>query len=376
MHMKLSLQNRILIFVGIFTVLTLLAVWTIIRPKYEASTIADRMNTIQHLQTYVIEDLDHTIASWSDVTHFIAWQVTEHPKEGEIILRSMVSLHPEIIQIKIQSPKLSDELTSQNTSYSPPNLQIKDSTWVNSKMDSVLHVAWLNDTSTHQHFFVTRIRFQVQNIPFNLTVIWDAKKLNTLFGELPLGVGYSASIQSATSVLLQNTSSFKTTEVHGIQESANALQSIRQDKSNWNVLTSAFQTVQLWMIIAVPEKTILKPVEDLLLYYTISIISLALMMLIFGWILCFQIKRPIAHLVKDVQRLSNLDFTQPIQIPTIKDLQDIGEAIELMRQALEQHLHPNNELHYADRSEVQDGNPDSKEKQNVHLGENFNSSSS
>jgi HAMP domain-containing protein len=357
--MKLSFQNRIFIVVGIFAVLALLTVWTIIRPKYEASVITEHMNTIQHLQTYAIEDLDHTITSWSDVTHFIAGQVTEHPKEGEIILHSMIALHPEIIQIKIQSPKLSDELTSQNTSYPLPNLQMNDSLWVRSKIDSMLHVAWLKDTSAHQNFFATQARFQVQNIPFILTVVWDAKKLNTLFAELPLSEGYSASIQSASSVLLQNTSSFKTTEVHSIQDNTDALQSMRQNKSNWIVLTSAFQTVQLWMIIAVPEKTMLKPVGNLLLYSTIFIIGLAFMMFVFGWILTLQIKRPIVRLVKDVQRLSNLDFTQPIQIPAIKDLRNLGEALEQMRQALEQYQHPNNnELHYADGSKGQDESSD------------------
>ena len=177
--MKLSLQNRIFIIVGIFTVLALLAVWKILRPKYEASVIAERMKTIQQVQSYVIEDIDHTIASWSNVTHFIASEVTERPKEGEIILRSMVALHPEIIQIKIQSPNLSDELTSQNTMYPRPNLQINDSIWVRSKMDSVLQIAWFHDTSSHRQYFITQKRFQVQNIPFVLTVVWDAKRLNT-----------------------------------------------------------------------------------------------------------------------------------------------------------------------------------------------------
>ena len=348
--MKLSLQSRIVIIVGFFSVLLLLAVWIFLRPKYEASLITNRMNAIQHLQTYTIEDIDHIITTWLDVTHFIAWQITERPKEGEIVLRSMVTLHPEIIQIKIQSPKLSDELTSQNTSYPLPNLQIKDSIWIRSKIDSVLQVAWINDTSEHQQFFITKARFQVQNIPFILTVVWDAKKLNTLFAELPLSKEYSASIQSTSSVLLQNTSSFKAIEMHGMKESVNSFQSVRQNGTDWNVLTRAFQTIQLWMTIAVPEKTILKPVEDLMLYSTISIIGLAFMILIFGWILSFQINRPIARLGKDVQRLSNLDFSQKIQIPTMKDLRALGEAIEQMRQSLEFVQHLNNDASKAENS--------------------------
>lgn len=355
--MKLSLQNRIFIIVGIFAVLALLGLWTVLRPKYEASVISDRTNTIRHLQSYAIKDLDHIIESWSDVTHFIAWQVTERPKEGEIVLRSMVTLHPEIIQIKIRSLKLSDELTSQNTAYPPPNLQVKDSMWVRSKMDSVLQVAWLNDTSAHRQFFITQTRFRVETIPFILTVVWDAKKLNTIFAELPFSEGYSANIQSASSLLLQNTSSFKAMGVLSMQESAMTPQSVHQNESHWSVLTSAFQTVQLWMTIAVPEKTILKPVEDLLLYSTISIIGLAFIMCLVGWILCFQIKRPIVRLVKDVQQLNKLDFTQTIQIPAMKDLHGLGEAIELMRQTLEQQQHLYHESQSVDRNENQDGNP-------------------
>ena len=54
-----------------------------------------------------------------------------------------------------------------------------------------------------------------------------------------------------------------------------------------------------------------------------SLVWLVIMLFLAG---CFpfQIKRPIARLVKDVQRLSNLDFTQTIQIPAIKDLRAHG----------------------------------------------------
>jgi HAMP domain-containing protein len=330
-------------------VLALLAVWTILRPKYEASIIADRVKTIQQLESYVIEDIDHTIAGWSKVAQFIASEVTERPKEGEVILRSMVALHSEIIQIKIQSPKLSDELTSQNTMYSRPNLQINDSVWIRSKMDSVIQVAWFYDTASHQNIFITQKRFQVQNIPFVLTLVCDARRLNNLFAELPLDEGYFSGIQSASSVLMQNISSFKPIEVPSVQDSAAAVQSVRQYNTHWNVISSAFQSVQLWIIIAVPNTMILKPLEDLLFYSTIAIIGVAFVISLFGWMLSFQIKRPIVRLVKDVQRLSNFDFTQTIQIPAMKDLRPMGDAIELLRQSLERNEPLQNESNDADK---------------------------
>jgi HAMP domain-containing protein len=187
-------------------------------------------------------------------------------------------------------------------------------------------------------------------------VVWDAKKMNTVFDELPLGEGYSASIQSASSVLLQNASSFNAIEMHSMQKSGNTALSVHQNDTTWRVLTNEFKTVQLWMVIAVPEKTILKPVKDLMLYLTLFIIGLAFMMFLLGWMLSLQIKRPIASLTNDVQRLSNLDFTQTIQIPAMKDLLGLGEAIEQMRQSLERHQHLHHESNHADSGEDQDGN--------------------
>ena len=268
--MHFSFQNRIFFVIGIITLLSLLVVWTVVRPKYETSVISGRVTSVQQLQIYAIENLDRSIASWSEVPKFITWQVTERPNEGEATLRMMMTLHPEIIQIRIQSPKLTDELVSQNTSYPAVNVQVKEDAWVSSKIDTTLHIAWLNDTLPLQQFFVMQTRFQVQNIPFVLTVVWDAKQLNTILANLPLGEKFSVSIHSASATILQNQSSFKQDEIHSSEEQISLLQSVQQGEQTWRVLTSAFQTSQLWMIVAVPEKTILKPVNDLLLYSTIA----------------------------------------------------------------------------------------------------------
>jgi len=341
MHLRLSLQNRIFIVLGIVTILTLLMVWTVVRPKYESSVITERLTIVQQLQSYAIENLDRTVASWSDVTRFIVWQINERPKEGEILLRSMMTLHPEIIQIKIQSPKLPDELVSQNTSYPVSNMQLVDSAWIPSKIDTALQLQWINDTVQHQQVFVMRMPFHVQDIPFVLTVTWDAKRLNALFSSLPIGEDYSVSIQSPSALLIQNHSSFHPFDSRRSEERMSIMQTVQQNESSWRVLTSAFKTAHLWLIVAVPEKTILNPVKDLLLYSASLILGLVLIMLIFGWILAHQISRPLAHMVKDVEKLSDLDFTQSIQIPNMKDLRGMGETIELMRQSLERYQRMN-----------------------------------
>jgi hypothetical protein len=295
--MKLSLLNRILIALGIITAASLLLVWTVARPKYEASVLAERLTAIQQLQKSSMDDLDHTIADWSHVPRFIISQVTEKPNEGESILRIMMTLHPEIIQMRIHSSGPSDELRSQNTSYPILNVQFSDSVWVRSKVDSALHIAWLNRTELPTQIFAMQTQFQVHQIPFMLTVVWDAKRLNNILAGLPFDKDYSVSIHSSSGVITlaarsgQNASSFKLDGIYGTMDKMGVLQIVHEGTRSWRVLTSAFQSAQLWMVVAIPEEIFIRPVEDFLLYSAALIVGLMLLMAILGWLLSHQMKR-------------------------------------------------------------------------------------
>ncbi|MGA3287606.1 MAG: hypothetical protein ABSD46_09280 [Bacteroidota bacterium] len=289
--MKLSLFNKILIALGIITAVSLLLVWTVVRPKYEASVLAERFTIIQQLQKSFMDDLDHTIAGWSHVPRFIISQVTERPNEGESILRMMMTLHPEIIQMRIHSSGHSDELRSQNTSYPTFNVQFSDSIWVRSKVDSALHIAWLNRTDLPTQIFALQTQFQVRQIPFMLTVVWDAKRLNDILTGLPFDKDYSVSIHSSSDVITQNGSSFKLDGLHTSMDTLSTVQIVHEGTHSWRVLTSAFQSAQLWMVVAIPEEIFTKPVEVFLLYSAALIVGPMLLMAILGWLLSHQMKR-------------------------------------------------------------------------------------
>jgi hypothetical protein len=289
--MKLSLLNKILIALGIITAMSLLLVWMVVRPKYEASVLAERLNVIQQLQKSTLDDLDHAIAGWSHIPRFIISQVTEKPNEGESILRMMMTLHSEIIQIRIHASGSSDELRSQNTSYPMLNLQISDSVWVGSKVDSALYIAWLNRTELPTQLFAMQTQFQVQHIPFLLTVVWDAKRLNDILAGLPFDKDYSVSIRSSSGVITQNTSSLKLDRVRTSMDTLSTVPIVHEGTRSWRIFTSAFQSAQLWMVVAVPEEIFTKPVEVFLLYSASLIVGLMLIMAILGWLLSHQMKR-------------------------------------------------------------------------------------
>ncbi|MGD0591809.1 MAG: hypothetical protein ABSA44_13590 [Bacteroidota bacterium] len=289
--MKLSLLNKILIALGIITAASLLLVWMVVRPKYEAAVLAERLSVIQQFQKSTLDDLDHAIAGWSHIPRFIISQVTEKPNEGETILRMMMTLHPEIIQIRIHSSGPSDELRSQNTSYPMFNLQISDSVWVHSKVDSALHIAWLSQTELPAQIFALQTQFQVRQIPFMLTVVWDAKRLNDILAGFPFDKDYSVSIHSSSGVITQNASSFKLDGVRTSIDTLSTVQIVHEGTRSWRIFTSALQSAQLWMVVAVPEEIFTKPVADFLLYSAALIVGLMLIMAILGWLVSHQMKR-------------------------------------------------------------------------------------
>ncbi len=289
--MKLSLLNKILIALGVITAASLLFVWMVMRPKYEATVLAERFTVIQQLQKSSMDDLDYTIEGWSHVPRFIISQVTEKPNEGETILRMMMTLHPEIIQMRIHSSGPSDELRSQNTSYPSFNVQFSDSVWVRAKVDSTLHIAWLNRTELPTQIFAMQTEFQVRQIPFVLTVMWDAKRLNDILAGLPFDKDYSVSIHSSSGVIMQNASSLKFDRVHASIDTLSTVQIVHEGSRSWRILTSAFHSAQLWMVVAIPEEIFTKPVEYFLLYSAALIVGLMFLMAILGWLLSHQIKR-------------------------------------------------------------------------------------
>ncbi len=261
-------------------------------PKYEAMAVSERLAETRRLQIYAIENLDRVIADWSRDAEIIASQVAERPKEGEAVLRSMMALRPDIIQIKIRSVTLSDELVSQNTAYPSAGLQATDSVWISSKQDSLLRYAWILRSEQPKQLFVVQQQFNVQHLPFVLTVLWDAKRLNDIFTELPLGRDHSAGIVTPTAVLVHDTAAlFNFDEMLGALDRTTEAQNIREEEASWQVLTSSFSSARLWLVIALPEKTITGPVKELMLYSTSLVTGLTIILLILGWLLAHQARR-------------------------------------------------------------------------------------
>jgi hypothetical protein len=304
--MKLSFLSKTYISLLIITALALIVVWTIIRPNYKASVLEERLATVQQFQNYSIDNLDRTITSWLEVTRLLALQVAKHPTDGEVILRSTMSLHPDIIQIKIESMYLSDELASQNTLYPTVNLQIADSSWLRSKLDTVNQITWFAQAASPRQLFVSRTQFWAEKIPFTLTVVWNAQQLIDIFAGMSLKKDISLSIHSRSAMIVRNDSSYKINKILDMVDKMDSIRSVQEGTATWHVFKSPFHSVELWMVSAVPENTIIKPVEQFMIYSTSLILGLVIIIFIFEWLFTLKIKRIIKKLKAQLSAVNKL----------------------------------------------------------------------
>jgi hypothetical protein len=293
------------------------------------------MAVIQKLQESSVHNLDQTMKAWTQVTRFVANQVAERPHEGELVLRNIMTLHPEIMQVRIYSPNNKDELTSNNINDTIPNLALNDSLWIRSKIDSLVQTAWLWNDMNGKPVIVTRMQFHASSLPFVLVIIWDAKVFQDNYSRVSLTSEYSVNILTSARIIFQNQKTVDPLKVLDPLSQVSRITTLREGSSTWNVVSTAFHTLDLWMIVGIPERVVLAPVHEFLIFTTWCIVGCLLLLLILGWLLVHQIDKLLMRLTEDVKRLSNLDFKQEIHIPQIHPLHEIGTAMELMRQSLE-----------------------------------------
>ncbi|HUI28692.1 MAG TPA: HAMP domain-containing sensor histidine kinase [Candidatus Acidoferrales bacterium] len=337
MKIRLSLRNRIFLGLGGLTFAALSVVWIIIRPQYEKSVVAERITILQQLQSFEVQNIDSQIGAWITATKSVAAQLTDDPKGGEALLVDAITLFPNIVQIRVNSPGISEQINGQNVTYPSPAFQIADSMFVASS-DPTVMLAWLTGLSgSPSEAFVTRTTFKVADRLFFVNIMWDAGILQRYLTRLPFGSTYFLGIFAGNRVVYKNRYDLRIIDTSFTYRRTYNLRLVRLREENWQTATSTFQNANMNVVVAVPEKTIIAPVNQLLIYSSTLIIAIMTALLVLGWFMSHQISKPIEMLVKDVERMEDLDFRQGVRIPALHDFHKMGETIESMRRSLERY---------------------------------------
>ncbi|MDE3056774.1 MAG: PAS domain S-box protein [Bacteroidota bacterium] len=333
----LSLQQRVFLFGGTLVLTVILVLWLVVRPKYEASVIDERLTIVQQLQSYSMRNIDQKLEGWTNVARYVAWQASSHPSGLDLLLRQFMILNSDLVEIKLSSPSMNDELVSRNTDYEPVTFNVPDTDWLPSKIDTTIQTAQVHLRGRGLNLAVLRKHFSFRNIQLVVTVVADAKAVIQSLANLPLGDEYSASIVGPRGVVFSNHSPFVPPRMKETTDNISRLQTVFFKGNKWRVITAGFHSANFWMVIALPEALIVKPVRNLFLYSTLVVAALTSLVLVFGWFVARQISKPVSLVVEDVEKLSALDFTHPVRTPRLPELQQVGKTIETMRQSLERY---------------------------------------
>lgn len=108
-------------------------------------------------------------------------------------------------------------------------------------------------------------------------------------------------------------------------------------------------TGNLYLIITTPVSSVEDAVKVSMSFYLYSFIIMALLSLVISYIFSRRVSIPIIELDKKAKSLSNLDFSEKIELHTGNEIESLGKSINLMSRKLEEAIEnlkaSNRELH-------------------------------
>jgi len=186
MHAKIRLAIKILILCLFLITAASCILWFFIKPIFEENISRYDISLIKGFQWYAVKSLDESILRMVNVTDYLIKRVSKYPKEGEIVLSSALSMYPEIMQIRVYSSSANDELEAHNEDYKDTDDKYPDSLWASTKVDSSIQLAWRVGSSLGVMFY-TKGKLLIQNIPFEIVVVWNGQQIVKLFKDVKLG---------------------------------------------------------------------------------------------------------------------------------------------------------------------------------------------
>lgn len=331
---RLSFHHRIFVLTGLAAVVSMSVLWFVIRPRYERQVEEERTTVVQQLQHFAVRSLDERLEQWITITQYLSWNLQTRPADAGVLIRQQIAFDTSIVQIVVSSPDMADEFTATNSARPGFRFSPEAEQWLPSIKDSSVSILW--SVAEQQQLFGIRKQFTIGSGRFTLTMFTETKELLRQLENLPIGGTFAVQVGSETGTIYSN-SSIVFPDQKSFLSHVNVIRDVTVDGTEWKVLTTRFTAVPMSMLIAIPSAIILQPVQALLLYSSIVVISVMLAVFVFGWVLSRQLTRPVRQLVQDVERLKTLDFTQPVSVPQLREIAAVAETVESMRTVLERY---------------------------------------
>jgi signal transduction histidine kinase len=333
---RLSFHYRIFVVVGLFVAVSFTILWFFVRPLYEHQVIEERTTVVQELKHFASRSIDEKLEQWIDISRYLAWNLQTHPAEAEILMRQQIAFDTAIVQIIVSSSESNDEYVITNSLFPKFSFTPAGNEWMQTKDDSTIQLLWSLNKGTTDQIFGIRKLFLIDQKPYIITLFANTNNVLSQLNKLPVGGQFIVQVGNGSRFVFNNsTITFPVSETS--LQNLSMMQDVSVENTQWKVFTSKFSSVPMYLLIAIPMDVILQPVHDLFIYSSLLIFGITSFVIVFAWIFSRQLSQPITDLVRDVERLSTLDFSQPISIPQLNEIAKVAATVESMRTVLERY---------------------------------------
>lgn len=336
MYKKLTLRNRIFLITSCLILLAYALVLLFVRPKYREAIINERTTIVSQLQEYSLRRTDETIRNWLNATSILAESISSNPSDTEGIIRGAINYTPGLVRITLSEDGSEEMLDFTRTIYQGLDFPVSVNEWYESKLDQRVNVAWLPDTTDVIDIFIAQRVIQIDlangdQLLFTLNMFFDAKRLTYELIDIPLGDGrYRANIVSDLGEHIVIDDFTFPSELFG-DASYSEEKEISFNNNTWFVMSSRFETIPFWHLIAVDDDFILEPVNRLVLFSLFAGIGILVLMVSVSWYVSNRMNRPISQILEDVDHISNLEFDHSIRKVDLPEFGVMQETLENIR---------------------------------------------
>ncbi|XWN38681.1 MAG: ATP-binding protein [Balneola sp.] len=309
-------------------------IWVFIKPEYQDKIIKERTTIVSQLQEYTLRQTDGTIRNWLNSTIRLAQDLSQDPANAPELANKAINYTPGLMRVIIADTESDEEIDLVRGIYNSLDFSIEQIDWYPSRIDETTNTAFVEHPEQSVDFFITERAFQIGSNIFRLRLYFNAQNLNNSLTKIPLGGTYFTSISNSLGESITPATEFEFPNDLIGETSFSDEKMISIDSNNWYILSSRFETVPFWHLIAVDDAFILEPVNQLLRfsYYTAAFVLL--FMFGFSWYVSLRVNKPIKLLLEDVEYLGNLDFDHRIKQVSLPEFQPMHDTLENIRATL------------------------------------------
>lgn len=343
MYKKLTLRNRIFLITSCLILLAYALILLFVRPRYREAIINERTTIVSQLQEYSLRRTDETIRNWLNATTLLAENVQTEPGDIQSIARKAINYTPGLVRITLSEPGSDEMVDFTRTIYEGTQFPTVVDEWYESRIDQRINVSWLPDTSDTIDIFIAQRTIQIESFDangspiellFTLNMFFNAKTLTTELTDIPLGDGvYKANIVGNFGThIIQDDFEFPPDLIG--EASYSAKKEVDLNGAKWFLMSSRFETIPFWHLIAVEDSFILEPVRNLVMFSLFTGLGILSLMIFFSWYVSVRMNKPIEQILLDVEHISNLDFEQRIREVDLPEFGIMRETLENIRVTL------------------------------------------